>query len=435
MLDQFQDHIRLHFSELLSQPFLLACSAGLDSSVLVDLCQRSNLNFSIAHANFQLRDEDSLSDALFVRNLAEKYKKSFYLRDFDTAGYSKRNKVSIQVAARALRYHWFADLLQEHGLSYVVTAHHADDALETFLINLSRGTGIKGLGGIPAKTGTIARPLLVFSRTVIMDYAKKHQVEWREDRTNAEKKYLRNKIRHDIVPSLKELHPTFLDNFLKTQHYLSDTVAVMEAHATEIKGRLMKQADGNTVIPIAELSQLKPIGAYLHLLFHAYGFTAWTDIEKLLHGQNGKEVRSGTHRLIRAHENLLLSPIMSSDHTEYSIHEGDSVVQAPITMTIDSSQYSPEMNASTLYLDKNTLKYPLTVRKWQKGDYFYPSGMQGKKKLAKYFKDVKMDRLSRERQWLLCSGDQIVWVIGRRADRRFLARPKSKEIVKFILNK
>ncbi len=433
MLKEFQQHIENQFPELKETSFLLACSGGLDSVVLAHLCTASNLDFSIAHCNFNLRGSESDDDEKFVKELANNLNKKYFLTHFDTKSYIKKNKVSLQIAARELRYDWFEELMKEKGYDKLVTAHHADDNLETFLINLSRGTGIDGLTGIPSKTDMISRPLLKFSREQILEYAQTEKLKWREDSSNKETKYLRNKIRHQIVPLLKELHPTFLDNFEKTQNYLEQTAALSENHIIQIKGELLKEEDGVIKIEIAQLQKLDPIEGYLHGLFKSYGFTEWNDVLGLLSGMSGKEVYSKTHRLLKNRAFLLLQQLQPISDEVYEIVENQTLVNAPVQLSIKDANKVTEMGKDILYVDKETLKYPLTIRKWKKGDYFYPLGMGGKKKLSKFYKDEKMSLISKEKQWLLCSGNDIVWIFGKRADNRFKVTDKTKSILKFIL--
>lgn len=435
MLAEFKTHIENNFSNLQESEFILACSGGLDSVVLAHLCNATKLPFAIAHCNFQLRDKESDEDEQFVRNLAGVMGKKYHVTKFDTGSYVSNNKVNVQIAARELRYAWFAEIMQENQIHTLVTAHHADDNLETFVINLSRGTGIEGLTGIPEKTNTISRPLLCFSREQILNYAETENLKWREDRSNSETKYIRNKIRHEIVPVLKELHPTFLDNFNKTRSYLNDSSEILKNHMEVLKSRCFEVTNSGFRIPIGALEVLHPLKAYLHALFKAYGFTAWEDIVRLLNGLSGKEIRSKTHRLIKDREYLLLEELRVEEIHNYFIPEGQTEVKIPFQMDITEVEGINEVGKNILYLDKVTLNYPLTVRKWEKGDYFYPFGMTGKKKLSKYFKDEKVAVNAKERQWLLCSGQAIVWVIGRRSDQRFSITENTKQILKFTLHK
>jgi len=433
VLERFKDHIAKDFPELQKTTLLVACSGGLDSVVLAHLCIRTNLSIAIAHCNFNLRGAESDEDQQFVEKLADKLQIPFFVTHFDTAGYAKENKLTTQVAARELRYAWFKDLLKKNQYGYVATAHHLDDSLETFIINLSRGTGIEGLKGIPEKAGQIVRPLLPFTRKEIHAFAIEEQLQWREDSSNKETKYIRNKVRHQIVPLFKEVHPTFLENFKTTQAYLKDSATILENHLQEVKQRIFEPYENGYKISIQKLQALHPNKGYLHGLFNTYGFTAWKDILNLLTSLSGKEVTSGTHRLIKDREHILLQRITSLDTSHYEVDLMNSRVTVPVSMKIDSVAKITQTGNPILYADKETLNSKLIVRKWKKGDYFYPLGLQGKKKVSKFFKDEKMDAVAKEKQWLLCSGDDIVWIIGRRADDRFKVRPKTKTIIKFTV--
>lgn len=382
--------------------------------VLLDLCAKLHLDFAVAHCNFQLRGGESNADERLVVHTVKNYDKVLYVTKFDTKDYVSKNKLSLQVGARRLRYDWFDRIMKEKGIATLVTAHHVDDSLETFLINLSRGTGIDGLRGIPEKTDTLSRPLLRFSRQDILAYAVDAGLEWREDASNADTKYLRNKIRHEIVPLLKDLNPAFLENFKDTQKYLSQTSEIVSKRILYLKESLFDEKEGVTRIPIRGLLDLDPLEGYLHPLFKNYGFTETKDLLQLVQTLSGKELCSKTHRLVKDREHLLLAEIGTVDQGEYLIGENRSEVSLPVALTIEEVEKVGETGPDILYVDKETLNYPLKVRKWQKGDYFHPFGMQGRKKVSKYFKDEKVDVLAKEKQWLLCSGDQVVWVIGRR---------------------
>lgn len=435
MLAQFQKHIEENFPELQQKPFLLAVSGGVDSVVLAHLCHQIDLNFAIAHCNFLLRGAESDKDEDFVRELAERLRIESHVIHFDTIGYVNKNKVSVQMAARELRYRWFEQIMVEHGYETLVTAHHADDNLETFLINLSRGTGLDGLTGIPEKTACIARPLLAFSRVRILEYAKSEKLQWREDKSNSDTKYLRNQIRHEVVPKLKELHSTFSENFKTTLDYLKDSASLVDHHISSMKQQLFKEKEGIIHIPIKSLERLEPLEVYLHEFFKEYGFTAWSDIKDLLRATSGKEVFSKTHHLLKDRDKLLLQKLETSENGPFYISEETRSLHYPLDLALNQvNNYEKANNKNILYIDKKTLKFPLVLRKWQKGDYFYPLGMKGRKKVSKFFKDEKIDRFSKERQWFLCSEDKIVWIVGKRADDRFKVTESTQDILKITLN-
>lgn len=435
MLADFQNHIKKEFSHLRDRQFLLAVSGGVDSVVMAHLFSETKLDFAIAHCNFRLRGIESDKDEEFTRKLAKKLDKKFHVTHFDTIGYINKNKVSVQMAARQLRYRWFEQIMNKYGYKTLVTAHHADDNFETFLIHLSRGSGLEGLTGMPEKTDVISRPLLAFSRMQIEDYAKSKKFKWREDESNLDTKYLRNKIRHELVPQLKELHPSFSSNFETTLNHLKGSARLVENHINVLKNELFLEKNGLTRIQIKKIQSLDPLEPYIYQLFKDYGFTAWGDIHDLLTAMSGKEIRSKTHRLVKDREDLLLHQLESFDLSEiYRVHEHTKHLEYPIKLEISEvSNFEKTTDPNILYIDKKTLKYPMTVRKWRAGDYFYPLGMKGKKKVSKFFKDEKVDLISKEKQWMLCSDDKIVWILGKRADDRFKVDQNTETILKINL--
>ncbi|WP_337992853.1 tRNA lysidine(34) synthetase TilS [Flavivirga sp. 57AJ16] len=415
---------------------LIAISGGLDSVVLTHLCYQLNLNIALVHCNFNLRGKESDADEDFVLQLAEDLDLEVFIESFDTKNYSSANKLSTQMAARKLRYDWFEELAEQLQFDYILTAHHADDNLETFLINLSRGTGLDGLTGIPAVNNHIIRPLLPFSREVIETYAKENHLKWQEDSSNASTKYLRNKLRHDVIPVLKEINPQLLQNFQNTLKNLNDTADIVEESVAAVLNRAIKTIDKHqTVFKVSEFKKLKNPKAYLFEALKAYGFTEWNDIVSLLDAQSGKQIRSSTHRLIKDREHILLSGIDSgTDEELITISETDTQVKTGLGLLFfDEADAITVKNNHTIYVDKSTLTYPLTVRKWKDGDLFFPIGMSGKKKLSKYFKDEKLSLLDKEKVRLLCSGEDVVWVLGKRADNRFRVHEKTKHILKVEL--
>ncbi|MBT8222536.1 MAG: tRNA lysidine(34) synthetase TilS [Eudoraea sp.] len=434
MLKKFKEQLEGKFPELLKKPFLLACSGGADSVVLAHLCKQIGLEFAIAHAHFGLRGEESDQDEVFVNNLSKKYNLKYFVKHFKTEEYATESKVSIQVAARELRYAWFEEIRQAENLSYCVTAHHADDNLETFLINLSRGTGIRGLIGIPEKTAVLIRPMLNFTRKEILEYAGEYQLIWREDSSNLEKKYLRNKIRHDVIPDLKSLHPGFMDNFKQTQGFLRESNKILHNHLHAVKETCFRKEEGWVKIELEPLRKLSPIRAYLHGLLGSYGFKEWADVESLLTAIPGKQVLSDTHRLVKARNYLILQEIPEEKNEVYSFQLTTGSIREPLRLLVEEVDAMGTQSEKVLYADKETLKDGITIRKWKKGDYFYPFGMRGQRKLlSKYFKDEKLDLNAKENQWLLCSNQDVVWVIGRRSDERFKVTQKTKKIIKISL--
>lgn len=436
MLKKFRTYITTHLPFLRSAKLLIACSGGIDSVVLTDLCKKEAFDFALAHCNFKLRGTESDDDAHFVSDLAKKYGIPLYATSFETKNYTKTHKMSIQMAARELRYEWFQKLVLQYQYDYVLTAHHKDDNLETFLINLSRGTGIDGLTGIPEINDIYIRPLLSFSREQIQKYAKEEQILWREDSSNSSTKYVRNKLRHDVIPELKTIAPDFLNNFTNTIKNLQHTQAFIDQQIDYIKKQTFETISHDEIrISIQRMQEFGQPDSYLFFLLRPYGFTAWDDILEIIDGQSGKQIFSPSHRLVKDRIHLLLSPIRKNTvDRKYEITEAESTVMLPLgVLKLKEVQEISDVDLKTVYLDKEKLKYPLTVRKWKQGDYFYPLGMKGKKKLSKYFKDEKLSLLAKERVWLLCSGKEIVWIMNYRADDRFKVASQTKTILKISI--
>lgn len=438
MLKAFKNHIKQQLPFLKESKLLVAISGGVDSVVLTHLCKEANLDFALAHCNFNLRGKESDADESFVLELAEDLDVEVFIQNFDTESFAKNEKLSIQLAARQLRYDWFFELSEQLDFDYILTAHHADDNLETFLINLSRGTGLEGLKGIPEVNQTIVRPLLPFSREDIEDYAKKHHLKWREDSSNASTKYLRNKLRHYIIPVLKDINPDVLVNFQNTLAHLNDSSTIVEDALDSFLNKAIVNIDDCQIsYKISEFEVLNNPKAYLFEIFKDYGFTQWKDIENLLTAQSGKLVFSKTHQLLKDRECLILSEISSEKNNEIvTILEEQNEIKLPNgTLNFESVREIGDTDKSTIYIDKKTLNYPLTVRHWEKGDYFYPLGMQGKKKLSKFFKDEKLSLLDKQKTLLLCSNHQVVWVINHRADNRFKITKQTQDILKIKYQK
>ena len=438
MLNNFQNHINQNLSFLNKSRLLIAISGGLDSVVLTHLCHQLKLNLALAHCNFNLRGDESDGDEEFVLQLAEDLDLEVFIESFETEDYAKTYKLSTQMAARELRYNWFEELAEQLNFDFILTAHHADDNLETFLINLSRGTGLDGLMGIPEVNNKIVRPLLTFSREDIETYAKTNKLTWREDSSNASNKYVRNKLRHDVIPVLKEINPFLLQNFESTQNHLQDSKQIIEDTIVRIQKKAVYVDNDNVIkLSIKKLKKLSNPKAYLFELLKDFNFTEWDDVTNLLDAQSGKQVFSSTHRLLKDRDYLLLIENNSEETLEsISISEDKKQLKTPFgTFFFDEADAIFDAQANVIYVDKAKLKHPLILRKWEEGDFFYPSGMTGKKKLSKYFKDEKMSLIEKENTWLLCSEKDIVWVIGRRADNRFLATENTKQILKIELNK
>ena len=425
MFAEFKAHIKLNFPTLFKDRILLACSSGIDSMVMTHLCQKLNLNITLAHCNFCLRGNESNLDEAFVVDYASKQDILVFSKQFDTQSFVDNSKYSIQMAARELRYNWFQSLSEQQQFNCVLTAHHADDNLETFLINLSRGSGLDGLVGIPEKNGIFLRPLLPFSRDQILQYAQKHQIEWREDSSNVSLKYQRNQLRHKLVTVLKEIYPNILESLTKTQSHLEASKELLESHIHDIKEQVIVKTNlGEIHFDINALKALKSMPLYLFPLFNKYGFSDWKALSKLLDGQSGKKLLSKTHTLIKNRQVLILLsndlPTATSQNIE-SHNDIAFIENLGCHLKIDKVSVLDLPDTNTIYVDFDKLQFPLELRPWENGDYFYPKGMEGKKKISKFFKDEKMSLSEKDKTLLLCSDAQVVWVVGKRQDARFIA--------------
>ncbi|MCI9845842.1 tRNA lysidine(34) synthetase TilS [Flavobacterium pectinovorum] len=435
MLSNFKNHISAKFPFLENKKLFLAVSSGLDSMVLLHLFQQLEYEIAVLHCNFQLRGLESFGDQDFIRYYCEENNISFFTTQFDTEAFAKDYKLSTQIAARELRYSWFYELLETHKFDYILTAHHADDNLETFIINLSRGTGLDGLVGIPEQNDKIIRPLLPFSRKEILEYAKANTIEWREDSSNASNKYLRNKIRHDLIPVLKEINPNFLKAFQKTQSYLQESNEMAEDASIMIYQQVAKEQGEEIHFDLKQLKKLPNYKSYLYQWLNEFGFLAWNDIYDLVDGQSGKQVFSAEFRLLKNRETLILSPITETTETkEFEINKNDQEVNFPLKLRLCNVSHITIDSNKVIFVDAEKIRFPLILRKWKEGDSFHPFGMNGKsKKISKLFKDEKLSLIEKENSWLLCSDDQIVWVVGIRQDERFKIENTTNNILKIEL--
>jgi tRNA(Ile)-lysidine synthase len=415
---------------------LLAVSGGLDSMVMAHLFLKSSLRIAIIHCNFRLRGAESEKDELFVKEFAGNHGLDFYSTSFDTAQLAAEKKLSIQMAARELRYTFFEETRKRIRFESIATAHNRDDTAETFLINLLRGSGISGFKGIPVKSGKLIRPLLFANREVIANYAKENKITHREDASNKTTKYLRNKFRHDIIPQFELINPGFRNNLDDTIHYINGVAAVYFDQVEQLKARIIRREEGMSIIDTDLLQTTPHASVLLAEILREYRFTPAVikDIMSAIDGIPGKQFFSPHCRLVTNRHELIVTERTDTPDEVFYIEEGSNLLEYPLTLHISKEIWTPDYQISESCLvasiDLGHLSFPLRLRKWRAGDYFVPFGMNTIKKLSDFFIDNKLSLPEKENVWLLLSGDQIVWIAGYRIDDRFKITAKTTEILR-----
>ena len=455
ILNRFVENIRRQQLFVPGDRLLLAVSGGIDSVVLCELCHLASFDFVIAHCNFRLRGDESERDEVFTKQLGEKYNKPVLVKTFDTELYAAENKISIQVAARVLRYAWFEELV--HGVnkgpdtnpenrvqpdisgpiaSWIVTGHHLDDNIETMLMNLFKGTGIQGLRGMLPRQGKIVRPLLIFGKQELVEFATGNQLKWVEDSSNESDKYSRNYIRNQLFPLLQNKYPEVKGNLAANIGRFRDIELLYRQSVDWHKKRLLEKRGSEIHIPVLKLEKSEPLNTIVFEIIKEYGFTSAQvpDIVRLLDSESGKFVSSGSHRILKNRKWLIITAFQNG-HVQTILLEGaDSIVQCEAgrikleRIPAEGSRLSPSNSIAMLDADK--IVFPLLLRKWKQGDYFYPLGMEKKKKLNRFFIDNKFSRTDKENAWVLEMNKKIVWVVGARIDDRFKVGPQTRSILK-----
>jgi tRNA(Ile)-lysidine synthase len=429
---------------------LLAVSGGADSVVLCELCHQAGFHFAIAHCNFQLRGEESERDERFVREIAEKYGVKIFVKKFDTKKYMEENSVSTQVAARELRYEWFEELIKDdnrrpttgdrkhtsdiqHQKSYILTAHHANDNIETLLMNFFKGTGIKGLQGILPKHGKIIRPLLFAKKEAILSFMKENNLSFVEDSSNESDKYTRNYFRHQLIPDIQKVFPHVEENLINNVERFNE-IEILYRQSIELhKKKLLEQKVNEIHIPVLKLLKSKPLKTIMYEIVKDFGFTAHQtdEVLTLLHAESGKYISSATHKIIRNRNWLIIAPINTLEANHILINDPETELDFELgKLKLKKYQHGKQklpVSKEFASLDLKNVTFPLLLRKWKQGDYFYPLGMKGKKKLSKFFIDQKMSLTDKEKIWVIESNKKIIWIIGQRIDDRFKITDKTKE--------
>lgn len=424
LLKQFNEYLLT--KEILKQgeTVLVAVSGGLDSVVLCRLFKESKIDFAIAHCNFKLRGKESDNDEEFVKKLAANYKVPFFNIQFKTKAFAKENKLSTQEAARNLRYQWFEKIRAEHQYDKIAVAHHLNDSIETFFINTIRGTGMSGMKGIAAINGHIIRPLLFATREDLETFAKKKKLKWRQDSSNQSDDYLRNRIRHSVIPVMKEKNPDFERSMQRSLDFFGFANHVQKLFIEEWKKKnTAVSADGSITIRLKGIWDFQYSNALLGAVLHSYGITN-LDPEKVLRSSPGKIFRNKNYRLLFDRTTLILQSMKSADQKEFIVSH------TPDRLELGDRVFGFEtLNASRLtsipkdthiqVVDAGKLHFPLTIRRWKQGDSFFPLGMTKKKKISDFLIDKKVNRFEKEMTYVLLSDQDIVCILGHRIDDRF----------------
>jgi len=436
MLDQFKQHIVQKIPESFSGKTLLAVSGGVDSMVLLHLYRALKVDFAVAHCNFQLRGVESDLDEKLVTDFCKKNNIPCFVEQFDTMQIVETKKVSIQIAARELRYNWFKQICIDYGYQFIATAHHLDDQAETFLINFTRGTGIDGLVGIPEKNENIIRPLLNFSREDILNYAIENGVAWREDQSNATTKYLRNKMRHLVLPVLKEENAEFLKSFQNTLNHLKQTQLLANDAVAFFEKECVQMNEDQLEIDLEKAQNFSNKKRYLLQVLKKYGFSFIEEVEKICISDAGKVLKNDHYTVLKDREKLIVFKEKKVIDSVFYIKDKNDVLNLPFFMNIlEAEKGEFNTNKSTIFVNSNLLKWPLVLKRKQTGDYFQPFGMNGIKKVSKFFKDEKLSKIQKDNTWILENGDgKIIWIVGLRADDRFKITSNNQEIYKITLN-
>ncbi|MEO6405466.1 MAG: tRNA lysidine(34) synthetase TilS [Ferruginibacter sp.] len=430
---------------------LIAVSGGVDSVVLCDLCASAGFKFFIAHCNFQLREKESDADEIFVKELAARYKVKFFSKKFDTATYAEENKLSIQVAARNLRYEWFNEIIKDLSINsektvkqILLTAHHADDNIETMLMNFFKGSGINGLKSIVPKQQHLVRPLLFAFKNDIVEYANKKKLAYREDASNASDKYTRNYFRNQLIPGIEKVFPEVRNNLLDNAERFREIQDLYLDSVERTKKKMLLYKNEEVHIPVLKLLNTTSLHTIIFEIFKDYGFQSSQagEVIKLLHADSGKYIKSHSHRILKNRKWLIISALKTEQNNYVLIDENNNDINfSGGKLFLENKQQPVKMSdrAHIAFIDKKMLGFPLLLRKYKTGDYFYPfglykpSGQPSKKKLSRFFMDKKLSLIEKENVWVIESNKKIVWVVGHRIDERFAIKPSTKNVLKITL--
>ena len=443
--DYMQQKVQTYIEKLQlltpKEPVIVGVSGGTDSVVLLHVLISLGYDCIAAHCNFHLRMEESNRDEEFVRKLAHSYSIPFYFIDFETTKYAEKHKISIEMAARDLRYDWFEELIEKQHAQAVAVAHHADDSIETMLMNLVRVTGLRGLTGIQPRNKNVVRPLLCCTRDELENYLVEHGLQHVEDSTNQENNYLRNKFRNELLPLLTDINPSVRENLYKSLANLEGNFAIYQQAIDEIRNKVVHNSGNEIRLNIDQINQQIHVPTVMHELLSPYNFSSAQieQIREALNAESGKIFYSETHRLIKDRKYLIISAKGDEIKNIYTISQTEKELTLPIHLTIRKmsidDSFKPSKLPNCVHIDASLIQFPLELRRWNEGDVFYPFGMTQKKKLSDYFIDQKFSIPQKEQCWILISEGKIVWIVGNRLDNRFRITENTKEVIEINLKK
>jgi tRNA(Ile)-lysidine synthase len=433
MIDEFNRFITENSLIKPGDKILLTVSGGIDSMVMTWIFKNLHYNIGIAHCNFSLRGLESDKDEELVHHFASEHNIPFHCIKFETKTFAKKNGLSVQMAARELRYKWFEEIRKENGYDSIAVAHNLNDNIETLLINLARGTGLAGMAGMKPLNNRIVRPLLFATRSDITEFRDQHNIEFREDRSNADTKYIRNKIRHQIIPLLKDINPSIETTLNETAERFSGFNEIVSVYISGIKESMVQQKDQFITFNISALKNYIHNKVILFELFKPYGITntRLADLVKVMEGKTGGQIITGTHRIIKNRKEIVVSDEDINNETSYTI---ENIQDFRIFPGISSARnvritenFEINSDPHIACIDSQKVSFPVIIRKWKAGDHFYPLGMNQKKKLSDYFIDNKYSKFDKENIFILESAGKIVWIIGDRIDDRFKITTSTKK--------
>jgi tRNA(Ile)-lysidine synthase len=434
MLKEFEKYLQSTCNCSLDNKYLVTVSGGIDSVVMADLFKKAGIDFAIAHCNFSLRGKESDSDQDFVEELSSRMQVQFYTKQFNTQEYADKYGISVQMAARELRYGWFAELKQKNNYDFIAVGHNKNDVVETVLLNFTRGSGIRGLSGMKARQEDIVRPLLFASRGEILKYAEKHQLKWREDSSNSKTKYTRNRIRHSIIPEFEAINPAFMQSASDTIYRLQQAEKLMQITLEQIKKTVWTELPDRVLIDIEKLKEFPAVETLLFEILREFGCNHlnFNSLVATFKSSPGKRFFTRSHCITRDRTHLIISKITAPINQEFYINQQTVQVSYPINLTfntiINLKDYKIPTERQYAALDADKIVFPIRLRRWKAGDIFYPLGLNGSKKVSDYLINHKIPLPDKQNVWILESEDNIIWLVNRRIDERYKITRNTRQI-------